>query len=117
MRTPAQAIRIYVGGLRKHGHRPLYEVIVERARKHGLAGATVVRGVMGYGASGRLRKARALRVVEDLPVVIEIVDQPERIARFLPDLDGLIIQGLVAIRDAQVTAYREGTTLCKEKGD
>jgi hypothetical protein len=110
MKTQAQAqvLRIYLGELDKHGHRPLYEVIVEKARKRGLAGATVLRGVMGFGQSKRLQVARILRLSEDLPVVVQMVDKPERIEAFLPDLDDVIQQGLAVLEDVQATAYRPG---------
>jgi hypothetical protein len=110
MKTQAQAqlLRIYLSELDKHSHRPLYEVIVEMARKRGLAGATVLRGVMGFGQSKRLQAAKILRVSEDLPVVVEIVDKPERIEAFLPDLNDMIQQGLVVVEDVQATAYRPG---------
>ena len=106
----AEVLRVFVGELDKHGRRPLYEVIVEKARERGLAGATVVRGIMGFGASGSLRKAKALRLVEDVPVVIEIVDSPGRIAQFLSELDGLIGEGLVTVQEVRAAAYRESTT-------
>jgi hypothetical protein len=106
--SEAEILRVYLSELDKHGHRPLYEVIVERARKRGLAGATVLRGVMGFGESKRLQVAKVLRLSEDLPVVIEIVDRPERIEAFLPDLDDVIEQGLVVLQNAQAAAYRPG---------
>jgi len=104
--SEAEVLRVYLGELDKHGHRPLYEVIVEKARKRGLAGATVVRGVMGFGQSKRLQVAKALRLSEDLPVVIEIVDKPERIEAFLPDLDQLIEDGLVTLQDVPAVFHR-----------
>jgi len=102
----AQLLRIFVGETDKHGHRPLYEVIVEEARKRGMAGATVVRGVMGFGKASRIHTLKVLRLSQDLPVVIEIVDKPERIAAFLPDLDNMIREGLVTLEDIRVIAYR-----------
>jgi hypothetical protein len=106
--SEAEVLRVYLSELDKHGHRPLYEVIVERARKRGLAGATVLRGVMGFGQNKRPQAAKILRVSEDLPVVVEIVDKPERIEAFLPDLNDVIQQGLVVVEDVQATAYRPG---------
>ena len=105
----AELLRVFIGESDKHHGRPLYEVIVELARQRGLAGATVLRGVMSFGASSRLHTAKVLRLSEDLPLVIEIVDKPERIAAFLPELDGLIASGLVTLEKVRVIAYRHGT--------
>ena len=105
----AELLRVFIGESDKHHGRPLYEVIVELARQRGLAGATVLRGVMSFGASSRLDTAKVLRLSEDLPLVIEIVDKPERIAAFLPELDGLIASGLVTLEKVRVIAYRHGT--------
>ena len=81
-------------------------MIVEEARKRGMAGATVLRGIMGFGAHSRMHTAKILRLSEDLPVIIEIVDKPERIEAFLPDLDKMIREGLVTLERAKVIAYR-----------
>ena len=83
-------LRIYVGESDKQGHRPLYEVIVLKAREAGLAGATVLRGVMGFGKNSILHTAKILRLSEDLPMVIEIVDSLEKVESFLPELDAMI---------------------------
>ena len=93
----AELLRIFVGESDRHAGRPLYEVIVQEARKRGMAGATVLRGVMGFGATSRMHTAKILRMSEDLPMVIEIVDRPERIAEFLPDLEKLIRQSAEAL--------------------
>ncbi|MEX0704149.1 MAG: DUF190 domain-containing protein [Planctomycetales bacterium] len=108
MKLPAEAelLRIFIGESDKHHGRPLYEAIVEEARRRGLAGATVLRGTLGFGANSRIHTAKILRLSEDLPMVIEIVDQPERIAEFLPDLDDLIAEGLVTLEKVRVIAYR-----------
>jgi len=82
------------------------EVIVQEVRKRGMAGATVLRGVMGFGADSRMHTAKILRLSEDLPIVVEIVDKPERIADFLPDLDKMIEEGLITLERARVIAYR-----------
>ena len=97
MKLPSEAelLRVFIGESDKHHGRPLYEVIVEEARRQGLAGATVLRGTLGFGANSRIHTAKLLRLSEDLPMVVEIVDQPDRIAAFLPLLDGLISEGLV----------------------
>ena len=108
MKLPEEAelLRIFIGESdRLHG-RLLYEVIVEEARKRGMAGATVLRGIMGFGAHSRMHTAKILRLSEDLPVIIEIVDNPERIEAFLPDLDRMINEGLITLERAKVIAYR-----------
>lgn len=102
----AELLRIFIGESDKLHGRPLYEVIVEDARRRGMAGATVLRGVLGFGASSRIHTAKILRLSEDLPMVIEIVDKPERIAEFLPDLDAMIGEGLVTLEKVRVIAYR-----------
>jgi uncharacterized protein len=104
--TEAELLRIFIGESDKHHGRPLYEVIVEEARRRGLAGATVLRGTMGFGASSRIHTAKILRLSEDLPMVVEIVDTPERIAEFLPDLDTMIGEGLVTLERVRVIIYR-----------
>ncbi|MCG6892998.1 MAG: DUF190 domain-containing protein [Desulfobacteraceae bacterium] len=108
MKTPSVALRlrIFIGESDKRGHRPLYEVIVEEARKRGLAGATVLRGCLGFGAHSRIHTSKILRLSEDLPVVVEIVDATEKIQAFLPDLDSLVIEGLVTMEIVQVITYR-----------
>jgi PII-like signaling protein len=99
-------LRIFIGEGDKHHGRPLYEVIVEQSRRHGLAGATVLRGTLGFGANSRIHTAKILRLSEDLPMVIEIVDKPDHIASFLPEIDGLIREGLVTLEKVRVIAYR-----------
>src|SRR4029450_2767578 len=90
-------LRIFVGESDKHGHHPLYESIVLKAREAGLAGATVLRGVMGFGKNSILHTAKILRLSEDLPMVIEIVDSLEKVEGFVPTLDEMIKDGLVTI--------------------
>ncbi len=99
-------LRIFIGESDTHHGKPLYQVIVERAREAGLAGATVVRGIEGFGADSRLHTARILRLSEDLPVLIEIVDTEERIAGFLPVVDEMVEEGLLTIETVEVVAYR-----------
>ena len=106
--SEAQLLRIFIGESDKHAGRPLYELIVERARERGMAGATVLRGVLGFGAHSRMHTAKILRLSEDLPMVIEIVDRPDRIESFLPELDGMILEGLVTLESVKVIAYRHG---------
>ena len=99
-------LRIYIGEQDKWHHSPLYEAIVMKAREAGLAGATVLRGPMGFGAHSRLHTAKIMRLSEDLPVVIEIVDREERIQGFLPELDELLVDGLVTREKVRVIKYQ-----------
>jgi PII-like signaling protein len=102
----AMLLRVFIGENDKHRGRPLYEAIVLAARERGLAGATVIRGPMGYGASSRLHTAKILRLSEDLPLVIEIVDSEEKIKAFLPVLDTMMTtNGLVTLEKVQVIRY------------
>jgi PII-like signaling protein len=102
----ALLLRIFLGESDKQGSRPLYEVIVEEARRRGLAGATVLRGMLGFGANSRIHTAKILRLSEDLPIVIEIVDVAERIEAILPDLDTMLHEGLITLEKVRVIAYR-----------
>jgi PII-like signaling protein len=99
-------LRIFVGESDKVGHRPLYEVIVLKAREAGLAGATVLRGVMGFGKNSILHTAKILRLSEDLPMVVEIVDSLEKVEAFLPELDGMMTDGLVTLEQVRVLRYK-----------
>ncbi len=101
-------MRIFIGESDKFEGRPLYQVIVERARQRELAGATVLRGYLGFGANSRIHSARVLRLSEDLPMVIEIVDEPERINAFITELDEIIGEGLVTLEKVEVLIYRHG---------
>jgi len=104
--SEAQLLRIFIGESDKYHGRPLYQAIVEDARGRGMAGATVLRGTLGFGANSRIHSAKVLRLSEDLPMVVEIVDTPERIEAFLPDLDEMIGEGLVTLEKVQVIVYR-----------
>lgn len=108
--SDAQLVRVYIGESDKSGHRPLYEVIVTEARKRGMAGATVLRGMMGFGKNSRMHTTKILRLSEDLPLVIEIVDSRERVQEFLPDLNALVSNGLVTVENIQVEVYRHDKT-------
>lgn len=99
-------VRIFVGESDRWHGKPLYEAIVLRAREDGIAGATVVRGIEGYGASSHLHTTRLLELSSDLPVVIEIVDQVDRVEAFLPKLDEMVGDGLVTTERVHVVAYR-----------
>jgi PII-like signaling protein len=107
MRIPGDSLllRIFLGENDRRGHQPLYEAIVLKAREMHLAGATVLRGPMGFGHSSRLHTAKILRLSEDLPIVIEIVDSEEKINAFLPVLDELMGSGLVTIEKVKVLQY------------
>jgi uncharacterized protein len=110
MQTPTDALllRIYIGESDRWQHKPLYEAIVLAAREAHLAGATVLRGPMGYGKSSRVHTAKILQLSMDLPLVIEIVDSEEKINAFLPTLDKMIGGGLVTLEKVKVLHYRAG---------
>jgi PII-like signaling protein len=100
-----QRLTIYIGESDRHGHTPLATEIVHRAHAAGLAGATVFRGVEGYGASNHIHTTRILSLSDDLPVVVVIVDRHEAISAFLAQLDELITEGLVVVEDVEVVKY------------
>ena len=102
---PGKRLTIFVGESDHAGHHPLATEIVHRAHKAGLAGATVFRGVEGYGASNHIHTTRILSLSDDLPVCIVIVDSQERVEAFLPELDQLINEGLVIMEDVEVIKY------------
>jgi PII-like signaling protein len=108
MKLPEESdlLRIFVGESDRFEGRPLYQAIVEQARGRGMAGATVLRGLMGFGATSRLHTVKVLRISEDLPMVVEIVDRPERIEAFLPELERMVPEGLITIEKVRVIAYR-----------
>jgi hypothetical protein len=103
----AMLLRVFVGQDQRHHTHPLYESIVLKARELHLAGATVLRGPMGFGHSSKLRTTKILRLAENLPIVIEIVDSEQKISAFLPVLDEMIRSGLVTLKKVQVLAYGE----------
>ena len=102
-------LRIFVGESDKRGRKPLYQAIVELLRNRGLAGATVLRGVEGFGANSRIHTTRILQLSEDLPMVIECVDTVERIDAILPELDELVDDGLITLERVEVITYRPGS--------
>jgi PII-like signaling protein len=108
MQLPQEAIllRIFIGESDRWRHQPLYEAIVLKAREMHLAGATVLRGAMGFGKSSRLHTAKILRLSMDLPLVIEIVDGEEKIQQFLPVLDEMIGGGLITMEKIRIIDYR-----------
>ncbi len=103
--TRGRRITVFVGEYDRYQHRSLADAIVERARREGLAGATLVRGIEGFGASGRLKTTRLLSSSDDLPIIIEIVDDAERIDAFLPILDEMVHEGLVTVEDLDMRLY------------
>jgi uncharacterized protein len=104
--SEGKLLRIFVGEADRWEGRPLYEAIVEAARHAGLAGATVWKGFMGFGRHSRVHTSKVLRLSEDLPIVIEIVDGAEKIEAFLPTLDRMVAEGLVTLERAEVLMYR-----------
>ena len=103
-----QLLRIFIGESDKYDKQPLYEWIVLQARKFGLAGATVFRGLVGFGAHSRVHTAKILRLSSDLPIVIEIVDTSEKIEQFMPIIDDAIKEGLATLEKATIRFYRGG---------
>jgi len=111
MQIPREAVllRIFIGESDRWEHQPLYEAIVLKAREMHLAGASVLRGPMGFGKSSRLHTAKILRLSMDLPLVIEIVDSEEKINAFLPELERMVGGGLVTMEQVKVVAYQGAT--------
>jgi PII-like signaling protein len=101
-------LRIFVGESDRHEGRPLYDWIVRQAQDHGLAGATVLRGLEGYCAKSRVHKTSILRLAEDLPIIIEIVDTKDKIESFMPIIDPAIEEGLVTLEKVEIRIYRSG---------
>lgn len=99
-------LRIFIGESDKHEGKPLYEWVVLKAREKGLAGATVLRGMMGFGPSSKISTVKILRLSEDLPIVIELVDTRETLENFLDNINGVIQEGLVTLEKAQIKVYR-----------
>jgi hypothetical protein len=117
MQIPQDAVslRIFIGESDRSDHKPLYEAIVLKAREMHLAGATVLRGPMGFGKSSRLHTSKIIRLSMDLPLVIEIVDSEEKINAFLPVLDEMMGGGLVTLEKVKVIHYRSGEDSSDEK--
>jgi len=106
LQESGKRLRIYIGESDRWHHQPLYEAIVLKARELGLAGATVLRGPMGFGANSHLHTAKILRLSLDLPMIIEIVDIEEKIKTLVPHLDVMVLEGLVTLEDVQILKYR-----------
>ena len=105
-----ELLRVFVGESDQWHGRPLHEAILLAAREQGLAGATVVRGLAGFGATSRIHTVKILRLSEDLPMVIEIVDQPEKIQAFLPTIDQMVSEGMVTLEKVNVLIYRHNAS-------
>jgi PII-like signaling protein len=103
---PGKLLRIFIGESDRWHGRSLAEAIVLMLREEGLAGATVVRGIEGFGADSRIHSAHVLRLSEDLPMVIEVVDREDRIRSVLPKLDEMVQEGLVCVADVDIVMYR-----------
>lgn len=101
-------LRIFIGEGDKYEHRPLYEWIVKKAHEFGLAGATVLRGMMGFGANSRIKSSKILRLSEDLPIIVELVDTQENLKQFLALIDPAITEGLATYEKANILFYRSG---------
>src|SRR6187549_1213388 len=101
----ARRVRVYIGESDRWHGRPLFTAIVERCRELGLAGATVLRGIEGYGANSRIHTARILQLSEDLPVVIDVVDRADRIDELLPLLEEMVTEGLITLENVHVVKY------------
>ncbi len=110
MKIPAEGklLRIFIGEQDKWQGSPLYEAIVNLARKEHLAGATVIKGCMGFGCKSHMHTAKILRLSEDLPMIIEMVDSEEKIMAFLPHLDEMVSEGLITLEKVNVIMYRAG---------
>jgi uncharacterized protein len=113
----AERLRIFIGESDRWEGRPLYEVIVRAAREQGLAGATALRGIEGFGAGNRIHTVKVLRLSEDLPIVIEIVDRPERIAAFLPLVEEMLGEGTVTIEKVRCFTYRRDAAFVPDIDD
>ncbi|HOW27188.1 MAG TPA: DUF190 domain-containing protein [Elusimicrobiota bacterium] len=101
-------LRIFIGESDRWNGAPLYEAIVNLARKNGMAGATVLKGMMGFGCKSHMHTAKILRLSEDLPIIVEMVDSEEKINGFLPHLDEMVREGLITLEKANVILYRAG---------
>jgi PII-like signaling protein len=117
MKTEAelQRLRIYVNESDRWDGKPLYEAIVRAARDQGLAGATALRGIEGFGANDRIHTVKVLRLSEDLPIVIEVIDQPDRIAAFLPALDKMVAEGMVTLESVRVVTFQRTSGIADDE--
>lgn len=111
LKADSKLLRIFIGELDKVGHQPLYEVILFEAKKQGLAGCTVLRGIMSFGASSRVHTAKLIDISSDLPIVVEIVDHEDKLNTFIPVVDKMMEEcgkgGLITIEKAEVLYYKQ----------
>jgi len=116
MKTEAEMhrLRVFVNESDRWEGKPLYEAIVRAARDHGMAGATALRGIEGFGANGRIHTVKVLRLSEDLPIVIEVVDRPDRIAAFVPALDNMVAEGMMTIEKVHVVTYQRSNRAAED---
>jgi PII-like signaling protein len=105
---PGRRVRIYIGASDQWHGKSLYAAIVQEARKHGLAGATVARGIMGYGAHSAIHEQHLFQLSSDLPVVIEIVDSDEKVRAFFPRLDEMVQEGMITTSEVEIITYSKG---------
>ena len=110
MKIPSDGklLRVFIGESDKWQGKPLYQEIIELARKKGMAGATAIKGFMGFGCKSHMHTTKLLRLSEDLPIVVEMVDSDEKITQFVGDLDKMVVEGLITIEKANVVMYRAG---------
>ena len=108
-----ELLRVFIGEQDKWEGLPLYEAIVKEARRRGMAGATVIKAFMGFGGKSNLHTANILRLSEDLPIVVEIVDTKEKVAALLPKLDEMVSEGLITLEKVHVIMYRSGDAKAK----
>lgn len=106
MPTDGKLLRVFIGESDKWHGQPLYQAIVELAKKEGMAGATAIKGFMGFGCKSHMHTTKLLRLSEDLPIIIEIVDSEEKINQFISHLDEMVQEGLVTLEKATVIMYR-----------
>ncbi len=106
--TTGKLLRVFIGESDRHGGQPLYTAIVERARKTGLGGATVFKGIEGFGGHSVVHAARVFDLSTDLPVLIEIVDSEEKIRAFIPVLDEIVHEGLITLETVEIIRYKSG---------
>src|SRR5262249_60817406 len=120
MRTEGQAhlLRIFVNESDRWEGRAVYELIVRAAKEQGLAGATAIRAIEGFGAGGRVHSVKVLHLSEDVPIVVEIIDRPERVAAFLPAVDELVTEGVVTVEPVHAVTYRrDGSQTAAARND
>lgn len=106
--TNGMLLRIFIGEADKWNSKPLYEAIINLAKKEGMAGATAIKGFMGFGCKSHMHTAKLLRLSEDLPIIIEIVDSEEKINKFMPLLEEMVKEGLITLEKAAVLLYKAG---------